>query len=131
MKESQGFTLIELVVALLVFTIGVMGFMKLQGEGIRGNAFGQQLSTAISLAQNQAEALVQDGVSSANLNFGNHAAASVTRSGIAYDLAWTVSSMGDASAPRQVDLTVTWRERLIPHHATLSFVTAENQVGAH
>ena len=129
MRQAYGFTLIEFVVALLIFTVGVLGFMKLQGETIRGNAFGQQLTTAISLAQNQAEDLVQGGVASPSLDFGTHNAASQVRSGVTYDLAWTVTSMGSAAAPRQVAPAVTWQERLLPHHVNLVFVTASNQVG--
>ena len=132
MKNSKaGFTLIELVVALLIFSIGILGFVKLQGESIRGNAFGQQLTTATSLAQDQVESLVQAGFASANLTPGNHAGASVVRSGVTYDLAWAVSTMGSLTAPREVVLTVTWRERLLPHSATISFVAASNQVGSH
>ena len=129
MRQAYGFTLIEFVVALLIFTVGVLGFMKLQGETIRGNAFGQQLTTAISLAQNQAEDLVQGGVASPSLDFGTHNAASQVRSGETYDLAWTVTSMGSAAAPRQVALAVTWQERPLPHHVNPVFVPASNQVG--
>ena len=130
MKNSEnGFTLIELVVALLIFSIGVMGFMKLQGETIRGNAFSQHLSTAVSLAQDKAENLVNAGLASGDLSLGNHAGATVVKNGVSYSLTWVVSALGTATNSRQVALTVTWQEKLLSHSAAISFVAAGNQVG--
>lgn len=129
MKTSDGFTLVELVVALLIFSIGVMGFIKMQGESIRGNAFSQQMSTALSLAQDKAEELVQLDYKNGSSKIAS-GSASATRNGVAYDLVWTVSSMGSSAAPSDVDLVVTWREKLLNHKVSLNFVTADNQVGA-
>lgn len=130
MRSSKGFTLIELVVALLIFSIGVLGFMKMQGESIRGNAFSQQMSTALSLAQDKAEELVQLDYKNGSTRIGS-GSASASRNGVAYDLAWTVSSMGSATAPSAVDLTVIWHEKLFEHRISLNFVSADNQVGRH
>jgi type IV pilus assembly protein PilV len=61
MKKSQGmqgFTLIELMAAVLILSIGILGMMKLQMYAVQGNAFGGRMSAAVALAQDQMENLI-------------------------------------------------------------------------
>jgi type IV pilus assembly protein PilV len=57
-REQRGFTLIELMAAVVILSIGLLGMMKMQMYAVQGNAFGGRMSTAIALAQDQMEALV-------------------------------------------------------------------------
>jgi prepilin-type N-terminal cleavage/methylation domain-containing protein len=56
--RSSGFSLVELVFALFILSIVLLGMMKLQISFIHQNAFSGKMSTAIALAQNQMETLI-------------------------------------------------------------------------
>jgi type IV pilus assembly protein PilV len=49
-RPSRGFTLIEVMVALLVFAVGVLGLVRLQGGAVRFSSDAQQRADATFLA---------------------------------------------------------------------------------
>lgn len=50
MKLSQGFTLIEVMIGMLVFTIGILGVVSMQTTSIAANVKAQHISTGSSMA---------------------------------------------------------------------------------
>jgi len=54
-RRDTGFTLIEVVVALLVLTIGLLGMAALAISVMQGNKSSNQISTATALAQDKME----------------------------------------------------------------------------
>ncbi|MEE9610830.1 MAG: prepilin-type N-terminal cleavage/methylation domain-containing protein [Desulfatiglandales bacterium] len=56
--QTRGFTLIELMVALFILSIGLLGMIKMQMSSIQGNAFSGRMTTAIALAQDQMEIII-------------------------------------------------------------------------
>lgn len=57
-NRKQGFTLIELMVALFILSIGLLAMAKMQMSAIQGNTFGGRMTTAVALGQNQMESLI-------------------------------------------------------------------------
>jgi prepilin-type N-terminal cleavage/methylation domain-containing protein len=55
--HDQGMTLIETIVSLAIFSIGMLGVSGLTLVTIRGNAISQQLTAATLLAQDKLEAI--------------------------------------------------------------------------
>jgi prepilin-type N-terminal cleavage/methylation domain-containing protein len=55
--HDQGMTLIETIVSLAIFSIGMLGVSGLTIITIRGNAISQQLTAATLLAQDKLEAI--------------------------------------------------------------------------
>jgi len=53
--RSGGFTLIELMIAMAVSTVGLLGLVALQTVAIRGNMMSRGFSEAIGIAQAQVE----------------------------------------------------------------------------
>lgn len=49
--ENSGFTLIEILAAMAVFMIGVMGMVALQGVSIHASAKGRQQTSAVNIAR--------------------------------------------------------------------------------
>jgi len=109
--KNKGFTLIELVVAILVFTVAIVGVAKMQSEAVKGNSFSMQMTDAISVAQNQAEFLRGLALNNANLSEGNHAGAAQTVRGINYNLNWTVNDLDGGLNGVLVTVTVGWAEK--------------------
>ena len=58
MNNRSGFTLVELVVAILIFGIGICGIAKMQYVAVRGNAYAMRLSQATNAAENRMEWLM-------------------------------------------------------------------------
>ncbi len=56
-KGDWGFTLLEVVVAMLLLAIGLLALMALQIRAVHNNSFGNSLSVASCFARNQVEAL--------------------------------------------------------------------------
>jgi type IV pilus assembly protein PilV len=60
MKKSNenGFTLIEVLIAIAVFAIGILAVGKMQITAIKGNYFANDLTKATTLAQDRMEELI-------------------------------------------------------------------------
>lgn len=59
-RKQQAFTLIEVMVALGVMTVGAMAIIALQQHSIRSNVHARELTIATSVAERWAERLKQD-----------------------------------------------------------------------
>ena len=72
MKKRDGFTLIEVLVSIILFAIGVLGMMGLEVLATRGAVIGNNNTVANYLAQSLAGQLEQLPVSSQALVAGTH-----------------------------------------------------------
>ena len=63
MNNEGGFTLIEVLVALSIFAIGLLALASMQITSLRGNANSQQLTVATALAEGTLEGLLSRAVS--------------------------------------------------------------------
>ena len=55
---EQGFTLIEILIAITVFAIGILAVGKMQITAIQGNSRANHLTEAVTLAQSKIEELI-------------------------------------------------------------------------
>jgi type IV pilus modification protein PilV len=101
-KES-GFTMVEILIALTVFAIGILGIASMQVWGIRGNASAIMHSQAATFAADRIEKLMM-------VDYDDLADGSETR-GI-YDIQWQISP---ANIPirntKTMTVTVNWTDR--------------------
>ncbi|MBW2615742.1 MAG: prepilin-type N-terminal cleavage/methylation domain-containing protein [Deltaproteobacteria bacterium] len=79
--RERGFTLIEVIVAISILTVGLLAVAKMQTAAIQGNFFAYRTSQATTLAQDRLEyllalpygdALLQDGDDQADPAQGTH-----------------------------------------------------------
>ncbi|NQT56784.1 MAG: prepilin-type N-terminal cleavage/methylation domain-containing protein [Desulfobacteraceae bacterium] len=64
--NKNGFTLLEILIAITVFSVGLLGMASLTVGIIKGNKFSNELTTATTLAQNQMEDIIRDGYTKAS-----------------------------------------------------------------
>ena len=62
---NKGFTLIELMIAIVILSVGLLGMATLTGSIVRNNKFSNDLSTATTLAQDKMEDIRANGYASA------------------------------------------------------------------
>ena len=70
LRDQQGFTLLEVLIAIVILSLGLLGLSAMTISTIRGLAFSEDMTTATNLAQEKMEALkgagytgVSDGIS--------------------------------------------------------------------
>ena len=112
--DQTGFTLIEVFIAIVILTVGVLGTAALTTGVVRGNLSGKNLTTATAIAQSCFEENRRVGYSSAgsvpaggsnSCVTGN---ATVTLGGVAYTRNLAIDT--SVSNVKTLTVTVTWSE---------------------
>lgn len=68
MKNQNGFTLVELLVAILLMTVGIFAVIAMQTTSMKANSIAMRLSVASSLAQEALEDILSRSVDDTDLN---------------------------------------------------------------
>lgn len=116
--KTSGFTLIELVVAILVFALGIMGIMKMHSATVQANNYSMQVTEAVNAGENELEYLRGLEFAHDSMSIGVHTTTTVSR-GIPYNLSWTVTNPGTSTTSRNVLLTVQWQEKALNHQINM------------
>lgn len=103
---ASGFTLIEVVVALVVFLIGVLGISGLLVSTIQANRGATNRSRADELLYEKVEEF--QSTSYAGINGGTDTS---TVEGVVFTREWTVNPSDPIAGVMTIDLTARWTER--------------------
>lgn len=138
---NQGFTLLELMIALVVLSVGLLGLSAMQGIAIKGTASGGSATIANNLVRNAAERIMRNSANSgsyagmntstgARPNCPNIAPACVAdfaewqaRVTQLFNGVLTVSSTVGANF-NTVTVIVTWSDAMGQHSVTLPLQVA-------
>ncbi|MBA7566411.1 hypothetical protein ES708_08102 [subsurface metagenome] len=115
--NSSGFTLIEIMIALFILVVGLLGAAGVAITIINGNAFGKEITTATTLAQNKMEEMKGTAYSSI-------ASGSDTQESI-YTRTWTVTSDSPVAGMRTIEVLVQFPWKGTTHNVTLKTMVAE------
>ncbi len=119
MRKQKGFSLIEVLVALVILSISLLALAGLMVQSTRNSSWGNHLTEAATLAQDRFERFravrpqtdIPEGT-----NFDQVTAAS----GITYTRTWTVTTNSPVPpTARTITITITWTDT-IPH--TITFI---------
>ena len=103
-NDQKGFSLIEILISMTIFAIGVLALAEMQITAIRGNAFSSTTTDGTTLAQDRIEQLMNLPYDDANLNAGNHGPET---QGV-YDVSWDVANDSPVANTKTVNVSVTW-----------------------
>jgi type IV pilus assembly protein PilV len=139
--DEQGFTLIEILIAITVFAIGILAVGKMQIAAIQGNSRANHLTEAVTLAQSKMEELISlnyndpllddddgdgtdqdpddDGIDdSDNDDFGLNDIGNAdgtdqyqTPGNLQYNIFWNIAPDEPTTDTKIVRVIVTWRSR--------------------
>ena len=107
-KSQYGFTLLEVLVAIVILTIGLLGTAGLTTGVIRGNHYSKNITSATAAAQTQLESIKSSGY--ANATTTNFPGDTVTMGGMTFTRTTTVTNSSPAANMKTVSVTVSWTE---------------------
>jgi prepilin-type N-terminal cleavage/methylation domain-containing protein len=131
-----GFTLLEVIFAISILTIGILAVATMQLSSIRGNDFarsvtevstwaGDQLEKLLALPYNDASLNDSDGDGAAGLNDATAATADygpVTQG--KYTVFWNVAVDHVASNTKTITVIVTWTDRGVQRSVSMQHIRA-------
>ncbi len=120
-KEKKGFSLLEVLIALIILAIGVLAIASLQITSTRGNYFSNNIMQAIYTAQDRLEFLINLLFTSAQLSAGNYNDGTTTISGLVFNRAYRV--VDNIAGYKEITYTVTWNDGV---NHSISFSTARS-----
>ncbi len=124
--KTGGFTLIVLVVAILIFAIGIVGVLKMHQASVQANSYNMQLSEAVALAQDQLEILHGLAFTNTSMSVGVHPTLIIpSPRGIFYNRSWLVTAPPTSFPTRTVALSVTWQEKNVNHGVHMNVIWDE------
>lgn len=106
--DQRGVGLIELMVALVVLTVGILAVSPLFPAGSRGQQKGRMMTTANLLAQEKLESLRAAGFDHTDLSIGSHGPLAAGNGG-KYSLTYVVTTLPvPMDQVKRVDMTVSY-----------------------
>jgi type IV pilus assembly protein PilV len=105
--DKRGFTLIEVLISIVILSIGLLAIAAMQITSVRGNFFSHYLTQASYVGQDRLEILNNSTVDSAALQQGNHNDGTKTIGQIVFNRSYTVTVNGDI---RTIMYTVSWND---------------------
>jgi Tfp pilus assembly protein PilV len=119
-QRAGGMTLIEVMVALLVTTVALLGALATVGATIRGSIFSRNATEASVLAQSQLEAMVSlPTVTTTNPANGTTTEPTLDGTGAAGSIYTRSTTWGPSSdgLRRVVTVTVSWQDGMNATHS--------------
>jgi type IV pilus assembly protein PilV len=117
---EEGFTLIEIMIALLVMSIGLTALAAVQISAIRGNAFSKRMTTAVSIADEKIEQIK----SIPYANIVSESSIQVTQSNMNFTMQVTVTDNSPLPNSKKVEVVVTWSEGSKSHSVPFTTIVS-------
>lgn len=122
-RSGKGFTLLEVLIGLIILSVGLLGLAAMQITFLRGNSFSIKMTEATSAARNRIEDF--NNTPFENITSGYDSTPIVGSTGIHYNRNWVVADVdndGDGEIDwKVVDVTTNWNDTS-PHSVSLSAV---------
>lgn len=108
--DQAGFTLIETLIAIAIFSIGLLAAASMQITAFQGNRTAGQQTEVVSLASQHLEELAALPYDDAQLAGGMHTEAGIGPAG-QYTLEWRIQADSPLPETKTITLTVRWNGR--------------------
>ena len=116
----KGFTLLEVLIGLVILSIGLLAIAGMQVTSTRGNFFSKNITEGSYVAQDRLEFLNNLPITSAQLQTGNYNDGTITYSGVLFNRSYGVVDNGGL---RTINYVVSWNDG-IPRTITISTIRA-------
>jgi prepilin-type N-terminal cleavage/methylation domain-containing protein len=117
-RGKAGFTLLEVMIALSILAIGILGVSGMFISSIGGNAQGRNMTVATSIGQSKLDllsnAVIYEGLVSGSETSGK------------YNVFWNVTTPVAALEMKSIKVTVTWEVKGETHTVQLNTLRAKS-----
>jgi type IV pilus assembly protein PilV len=117
----EGFTLIEIMIAVAIISIGLLALGGLQVSLIRGNALSQRMTAAVSVAEQAVEQIKKTPYA----NIQSESPTQVTASGLKFTSQVDVTNDTPLTNTKTITVTVTWSDGRKSHTVPLTTVISQ------
>lgn len=120
-SDNGGFSLIEVMIALAIFSIGILGVASMQILSVNYNSHARRTSEATTWGVERMESLMTLPYADADLDPVNNNPHTDTR-GI-YNITWNVT---DNTDNKRINMTVSWTVRGVTKNILLNYVKPQD-----
>lgn len=124
-KNQNGFTLVEVLIAVVILCIGLLALAGLQVIVIKGNTGSKNLTSAAILAEAKTEELKRNGFGSlTNGNFQdpNNPVNEIGEKGGIFTRSWEIADYLGSADMKKIIVTLTWTDSLGDHNIPVTTV---------
>jgi len=115
-RRTEGFTLLEILIAIFILSFGILAVASMQVSSIRGNGMAGRLTEGTQLACDRMEELMSRSYTHSDLTAGTHTDPSPPSG---YTVTWNVTDDSPITDTKTVTVTVTWTDHGVQKTATL------------
>jgi type IV pilus assembly protein PilV len=139
-NDEKGFSLIEILIAITVFAIGILAVGKMQITAIKGNSFANDLTKATTLAQDRMEGLIglsytdpllddtngdsHAGIDDANATTADHNDPNNPVDG-RYNISWNIAPDHYIGNTKEIRVIITWADKGVPKEVSITSMKAD------
>jgi type IV pilus assembly protein PilV len=126
MSKSQlsiedGFTLIEIMITLVILSVGLTALAGLQVSAIKGNTFSKRMTAAVSIANQKLEQLKDTDYA----NILSESSTQITQSNMRFTRQVTVTNNSPLANTKTVNVTVTWSDGSNSHSVPITTIISQ------
>ena len=123
---EDGFTLIEIMITLVILSIGLVALAGLQVSAIKGNTFSKRMTSAVSIANQKLEQIkntaydniISESSTQITTNYPNQPSMTFTRQ-------VTVMNNSPLANTKTVNVTVTWSDGSNLHSVPVTTIISQ------
>ena len=126
--NAKGFSLVEILIALTIFSIGIMAVAAMQITAMKGNALSTSLTQGLrAFTQEKVEELLISSYTDSDLSDTNpsgptpHGPVTGNLGGVSYTTSWTVEEDSPYNGCKTVVVSTSWSDHSGTHTIRISF----------
>jgi len=118
-SKEKGFTLLEVIVAISILTIGILAVASMQAASIRGNSFASGVTEGTTWAGDQVERLMALPYDHNDLDQAQNPHQAIEGR---YTINWNVADDTPITNAKTINVTVTWTDQGVQKSVSLQRV---------